>query len=338
MLEDFGVPPEAEAVYRTVLDRPGRSIDALVAMAGAEGDRTAEALAILTDLDLVRVDGAGAVVAVPPERAIELLLAREEALLDERRLRVESVRAAIPQLVDAYVEPRRTFVSDEVELLSDSALVRSRLFQLTSEAGRSAWALHPGPGLDEAAVEAALPLDAELTARGIDSRMIVEAASLGPQPWNDYLAELERLGHQVRVAASLHQRAIVIDGRHAVVPSSDAASPGAYLLHGPSLVGPLVALFEEIWSHAERLDASVRGAELADDTLRHRQVAALLARGLKDDAVARRLGVSVRTVRRLIASTMDELGAASRFEAGVLATRRGWVASLGEPSAAAARE
>ena len=37
------------------------------------------------------------------------------------------------------------------------------------------------------------------------------------------------------------------------------------------------------------------------------------------------LGVSLRTVRRRVADLMDELGAATRFQAGMEAARRGLV-------------
>lgn len=43
-----------------------------------------------------------------------------------------------------------------------------------------------------------------------------------------------------------------------------------------------------------------------------------MARGLKDEAVAREVGTSVRTVRRHIAEYMTEVGAASRFQAGAV--------------------
>ena len=39
--------------------------------------------------------------------------------------------------------------------------------------------------------------------------------------------------------------------------------------------------------------------------------------GLKDEAVAKKLGVSVRTVRRKIYELQQRLGADSRFQAGV---------------------
>ena len=46
---------------------------------------------------------------------------------------------------------------------------------------------------------------------------------------------------------------------------------------------------------------------------------------MKDEQIARELGLSLRTVRRRVAEVLDELGATSRFQAGVEAVRRGWV-------------
>ena len=41
--------------------------------------------------------------------------------------------------------------------------------------------------------------------------------------------------------------------------------------------------------------------------------------------IARTLGISLRTTRRRVAALMAELGADSRFQAGVEAVRRGWL-------------
>jgi len=51
----------------------------------------------------------------------------------------------------------------------------------------------------------------------------------------------------------------------------------------------------------------------------------LLAQGHKDGAIARRAGVSTRTVRRWVALAMDALQADSRFELCLLASQRGWL-------------
>ncbi|MCZ0982437.1 hypothetical protein O1L60_35735 [Streptomyces diastatochromogenes] len=49
----------------------------------------------------------------------------------------------------------------------------------------------------------------------------------------------------------------------------------------------------------------------------------LLAEGAKDEVIARRMGMSLRTCRRHIADLLEELGAESRFQGGVLAERAG---------------
>jgi DNA-binding NarL/FixJ family response regulator len=58
---------------------------------------------------------------------------------------------------------------------------------------------------------------------------------------------------------------------------------------------------------------------LVEASLVHRPVLVrLLAQGHTDASIARRLQVSERTVRRRVAELLLELGASSRFQAGVL--------------------
>lgn len=54
-----------------------------------------------------------------------------------------------------------------------------------------------------------------------------------------------------------------------------------------------------------------------------RALLAALARGGKDEVVARRLGVSVRTLRRRLFDLMQRLGATSRFQIGAKAAQAG---------------
>lgn len=51
----------------------------------------------------------------------------------------------------------------------------------------------------------------------------------------------------------------------------------------------------------------------------------MLAQGHKDEACARNLDVSVRTVRRMVADLTERVGAGSRFEPAILAARGGWI-------------
>jgi DNA-binding NarL/FixJ family response regulator len=52
-----------------------------------------------------------------------------------------------------------------------------------------------------------------------------------------------------------------------------------------------------------------------------------MAQGLTDNAVARRLGVSVRTVRRLNDKVTGALDSTSRFETGMKASELGLIRS-----------
>ncbi|MHA3705265.1 LuxR family transcriptional regulator, partial [Jatrophihabitans sp. YIM 134969] len=51
----------------------------------------------------------------------------------------------------------------------------------------------------------------------------------------------------------------------------------------------------------------------------------LIGAGLKDEVIARQLGISARTLRRRSQELLAELGAANRFQAGAEAARRGWI-------------
>lgn len=56
----------------------------------------------------------------------------------------------------------------------------------------------------------------------------------------------------------------------------------------------------------------------------HRRVLVLMAR-YDDHVIARRLGVSVTTVRRRIKAVYELLGVNNRFAAGVAVAKRGWL-------------
>ncbi|MCQ0019560.1 helix-turn-helix domain-containing protein [Actinomadura madurae] len=83
------------------------------------------------------------------------------------------------------------------------------------------------------------------------------------------------------------------------------------IVHPSALLDALVSLFEALWRGALPLP----GEDAPDDA-----VLTLLAAGLTDDAIARRLSISTRTVQRRVRDLCDRLGARTRFQAGALYT------------------
>ena len=86
------------------------------------------------------------------------------------------------------------------------------------------------------------------------------------------------------------------------------------------MVSACIAYFDQLWSHAVTTPGF--GTELALDD-RTSSSSSCWRGGAKDEQIARTMGISLRTVRRRIASLLAELGVDSRFQAGMEAVRRG---------------
>ena len=142
-----------------------------------------------------------------------------------------------------------------------------------------------------------------------------------------HLREITMLGASVRVADELRERMVILDERVAVVPLDPAdSSRGALVVRHPGIVVGLLDLFRRTWDKADEVPwAAPAARRVASPSEREIELLALLATGVTDETAARESGTSVRHLRRRVAKLMADLGARSRFEAGVEATRRGWL-------------
>lgn len=137
------------------------------------------------------------------------------------------------------------------------------------------------------------------------------------------LSERAAGGEQMRFLSGLSASVMVADGHRALVDltSYDSSGRGSVLVTDRRMVLALGALSDMIWTMA--VPMSEEGALTLGDRTRH--VLDLLSAGLSDAAIADQLRVSQRTVERTVRSLMERLGATTRFQAGVLAGRRGFI-------------
>ncbi|MFG2489123.1 response regulator transcription factor [Streptomyces virginiae] len=84
----------------------------------------------------------------------------------------------------------------------------------------------------------------------------------------------------------------------------------------------ILDVFERDWAQATPYATGPQAAHGVSQTMKQ-TILVMLAKGLKDDTIARRLGISLRTCRRHVSELLETLGAHSRFEAGVIAERQG---------------
>ncbi|GAA3572580.1 helix-turn-helix transcriptional regulator [Kribbella ginsengisoli] len=138
-----------------------------------------------------------------------------------------------------------------------------------------------------------------------------------------HLGAMSLAGVAVRTVPMVPMNALVIDNSIAVLPA-DTTNGSVAVLRLSSVVTTAAELFERVWPDAVPLadcDAPV-GTGLSG---REKEMLRLLALGATDEFAAAQLGISVRTVRRMVAQLMNRLGARSRFQAGVKAADRGWL-------------
>jgi DNA-binding CsgD family transcriptional regulator len=138
-----------------------------------------------------------------------------------------------------------------------------------------------------------------------------------------FAARAEACGVQVRVARVALPELMLVDDRVALV-RAPGGQPGL-VTRAPAILRTLHGMFHGAWESARPVADQWRRTDLCHDELT-RQILGCLGAGYKDDTAARKLGLSVRTYRRYVAELMREIGAMSRFQAGVRAAELGLVA------------
>lgn len=170
-------------------------------------------------------------------------------------------------------------------------------------------------------------IDQENVRRGVRYRIIVPDFARTEPVYATRLGTLSLAGADARTVPNVPADALVVDGKVVVLPVDRTVSgpnPGTAVFRLPSVVTTTTQLFERVWPAAVPLTASdlPSGAGL---NAREKELLSLLSAGCTDESAAARLGVSVRTVRRMVADIMRRLGARSRFQAGAKAADRGWL-------------
>ncbi|MGC5342632.1 helix-turn-helix transcriptional regulator [Streptomyces sp. DT24] len=202
-------------------------------------------------------------------------------------------------------------------------------------ARRKILSMHPGIPLSPEDLADSRPRNQRAMDRGVAMRSIHLASMTRVPHGRAHLEALAESGVKVRLAQSLPFRLIVIDDviAYTSINGTDG-EPTALELRGPELVPMLREVFEFCWldSQPVRASESEPGGRLLSE--RGLALVQLLSEGRTDSAMARSLGVSPRTFRRLIGQVMEQLGAESRFQAGIRAMELGLLGRWQPPESA----
>ncbi|MGF1432192.1 LuxR C-terminal-related transcriptional regulator [Kitasatospora sp. LaBMicrA B282] len=325
-LVGLGLEQDTARVWQAMLDRPEAGVDDLAALLGATTTEVMHCLGTLAELALIRasMENPQRLVPVAAEAGLELLLRRQEEQLAEQRRQVEAKRDLVTAMITAGMATGGR--TPELEHLVGLDVIQARFEQLAYSIRETADSMFPGTAFPAEMLEAARPLDEEVLDRGVRMRSLYQTAIHNDPTTLGYTRAMAARGAEVRTAPVLGQRLWLGDGRIAIVPL-EPGNPrgGAVVVTAPGVIASLSQLFEHTWSSAAPLVVGnpVEPATGLTDT--ERELLTMLAGGLTDEAAGKRLGVSLRTVRRMMADLMARLDAGSRFEAGIKAAKRGWL-------------
>lgn len=252
-----------------------------------------------------------------PLMTLQRVLEREVRRADRRRLELAEIGNALLRLSKQHEQPgadRPTAVWEPVAA-DLAATVIERLIATTDGPLRHCVVdLEVGPGIESDIVDAAVRrLEQGRPQRGIYP--IGAYHEPGPRGRMDHFAaagEVQRVCLQPPSDFAVFGETAVL----AVADWGDATS-NYVLIRDAMLVQAFIALFERVFEQA--LPVPSGGGEVDADL----ELLRLLGSGLKDEAIARYLGCSLRTVRRRVALLMDRYGADTRFQLGMAVAESG---------------
>ncbi|SOF02418.1 Sugar-specific transcriptional regulator TrmB [Streptomyces sp. OV198] len=300
----------------------------VVSVAQAAGVSTQEAERTLQRLEeaslVIRIAGRPARWTVsPPRSSLGGLLAR-------RRTELARTEELAERLYAAYEAASASRTAHLVEVLQKGEETAARYAQLLRSSNAEVLHLAKPPYVtaDRASspapeVAAGVRLRSVYETEGFTDAVSLETASRGTAD-----------GGELRLASHLPTKLVVFDRTSALLPvRPDRPTAGSLVVHSFALVAALAALFERVWDQAvpaflgagHDRPVPAGGAPTPRPDERTREVLRLMATGMKDDSIARALGISRRTVQKHVSDAGTALGAKTRFQIGLLAAERGWL-------------
>jgi DNA-binding CsgD family transcriptional regulator len=321
VLEQFGFTRTEERLYVALVETPELTAADLARLVGTGEEAVPGLLDRLRTTGLVRqLPGQpGRYCAIEPDQAFAPLIAARTQRLEHVRTMArhlgERFRAARPgrHLLD-LVEP-------VVGAQAQSAWL-NHLWHLARDQIRGIeklpWLSRRDAGLTPASV-------------GVRVRNIYDRGALeAPVALDQILSGRTVRDEQVRIIDGAPFDVRLADDRLAMIllHGDRTALETALLVHPSALLDGISSLFEMLWRYAVPLQSDPAQEPWPDPdgpSPEEAKLLRLIAAGMTDEAAARHLGLSLRTVQRQVRAMMNRLGAETRFQAGLQAYSRGWL-------------
>jgi DNA-binding CsgD family transcriptional regulator/sugar-specific transcriptional regulator TrmB len=333
VLEALGLSATEQALYELLLTRPPITLPDLRALVA---DRVWAGSA---ERALRRLEESGLVARLPEDPPCYVVVPADaglEALIAARERALAAARQRMNQLTARY---RQAALDGDplalVEVVHGREVVSARLAELLQRTRGEFRAIDAPPYLSDPRDPTAKEM--EQLGRGVRYRIIYDRQAVSVPGRLPELQSSVNAGEEARVT-DVSLKLGINDEPVAMLPlRTDPVDLETWLVvHDSVLLDALSALFEMYWERAVPLHVRHDRPDRPDlahhdgPTDTERTLLSLLAAGLTDQAIADHLGWHERTAHRHLRATMRRLDAATRFQAGYQAVRRGWLAPPGE--------
>ncbi len=336
MLAEGLLSVDAAAVYDRLLNA-GK-----ISMAEPVDGVTDAAVQELVVKKFARLTGGGDLVPVSPLLAMESALLAEERGIVTAHEKCLKAWSTISKLRQDYTNSARRRADDpSVSVVNAEEAPQLAVDLLTT--ARSEVLLFHTSGFENLALfsDSAWTVGevSRLRSAGARLRCIYEKQFLELPQGRETVERFASSGLESKAIHKLPTPMVLVDSRVALVPLHAQEAAGAVMFRRGAATDLLRAAFELHWGRGAPLGAgppaaraSIQEDEPTDMQLR---ILCLLAVGMKDEAIARHLQVSLRTVRRNLTSLCEAVGAPTRFALAIVSAERGWTvdSGLAPPSA-----
>ncbi|OIJ85373.1 hypothetical protein BIV25_44180 [Streptomyces sp. MUSC 14] len=325
MLDSLGLQGTTEAVYRAMLRQPGITKAEVAESLGLADADVRQALDVLGDLALIRRSwyDPSTLLPVHPEAGLKAVLTKRQAEVARLQQEIEAIQAEAAQLVADYTSEFFLSNGQELERLSKVEEVRHRLNDLVDTVEDETLSFAPGGPQTPENRAASRPLAVAVLSRSVSMKTIYLDSIRNDPDSLEHAQWLVSMGAETRTTPYLPTRMQILDRKTALLPlDPEDSSKGAVLVHEQGIVAALCAFFDTVWRTAAPV-AQAKPRNQSPFSPQSRQLLLLLSQGHTDEVAARKLGISLRTERRMISELSERLGAKSRFQLGQRAGEMG---------------
>lgn len=272
-----------------------------------------------------------------PKAALDRILAAELATARDRVARMAALPDLTVELAQHYQAVQLRAPGGASVYLDDSDVANARIQDVVGSARREILAAQPGGPRSPELLGIAVQRDTAALDRGVELRTIYRDTVRDHPVTAEYARTMStRTGGrpaQYRTLPGAFERMIIVDREQAFVSNhivAGAPQHAAWLITDPAAVAVLARVFDSTWMRArpwmgqlrarrgdarDTIGSSGSGMEGVRTTRRQREIMRNLCTGVPQASIARRIGVSERTMEKEVAglkrlwgvSTMNEL-------------------------------